>query len=92
MTVSYRECISEQKHTLEIHANIPAQRENIRVGQDNNLQHLYRQLLDLGNGELPIVELPDKIQIPAEFPFEIDDAPRQQVKLSLKQFVQAVFS
>jgi hypothetical protein len=39
-------------------------KENMRVGTDPSLKHFYDWLLKVGNGELPIEEAPDKIEIP----------------------------
>ena len=40
--------------------------EDMRICQDLSLQHFDRCFLMLGNGDLPIAELPDSIHIPPE--------------------------
>ena len=54
----------------------------------------------MGNGELPVKELPDKIEIPNSMLFNIDansmlfnidDSTEQWKKTSLKQFVHIIF-
>ena len=65
--------------------------ENMRIGQDQSLQHFDRWLLKLGNGELRTVGEPDSIQIPPENLTEIQDDSRINIKESLMQFVEKIF-
>ena len=53
------------------------------IGQDQFLQHFDRCLFKLGNGDLPIAELPDSIHIPPENLFEIQDDSSNAIRESL---------
>ena len=50
------------------------------------------RLLKLGNGDLPIAELPDSIHIPPENLYEIQDHSGISIRESLRQFVEKIFS
>ena len=65
--------------------------ENIRIGQDQSLQHFDRCLLKLGNGDLQIAELPDSIHIPLEKLHEIQDDSGIAIWESIRHFVEKIF-
>ena len=56
-----------------------------------SMQYFDRCLLKLGNGDLPIAELPDSIHIPQENLYEIQDDSDITIRESLRQFVEKVF-
>ena len=64
--------------------------ENMRIGQDQFLQHFERCLLKLGNRELKIVELPDSIHISPEYAYKIQDDSSIAIRESLKNFVEKI--
>ena len=66
--------------------------DTMRIGQDQTLQHLDGGLLKLGNGDLPIAELPDSIHIPPENICEIQDDSGIAIRESLRHFMEKIFS
>ena len=62
------------------------------IALDKSLQHFDRCLLILGNGDLPIAELPDSIHIPPENLFEIQDDSGIAIRQSPTHFVEKIFS
>ena len=65
--------------------------ENMRIGSNPTLKQFDDWLLNLGNGELPIMEKPDKIEIPNSLLFPIDDTSLETSKISLIQFIECIF-
>ena len=65
--------------------------ENMRIGQDQSLQHFDRCLLKFGNGDLQIAELPDNIHFSTEYPYKIQDDSSIAIRESLRHFVEKIF-
>ena len=63
----------------------------MRIVQDQYLQHFDRCLLKLGNGDLPIAELPDSVHIPPDIPYEIQDDSGIGIMEALMHFVEKIF-
>ena len=63
---------------------------DMRIGQDQALQLFDRCLLKLGNGDLPIAELPDSIHIQPENPYEIQDDSGIGIRESLRHFMDKI--
>ena len=62
--------------------------ENMRICPDQSLQHFDRWLLKLGDGDLPISELPDSIRISLQNLYKIQDHSGIAIMESLRQFVE----
>ena len=65
--------------------------ENMRIGQDESMQHFDRCHLMMGNGDLQIEELPNIIHIPPEYPYKIQDDSGIAIRQSLRHFVEKIF-
>ena len=63
----------------------------MRIGQDQSQQHFDRCLLNLGNGDLQIAELPDSIHISPEQLYEIQDNSGIAIWKSVRHFVENIF-
>ena len=55
------------------------------------MQHFDSSLLKLGNGDLPIAELPVSIHIPPENPYGTQDDSGIAIMESLRHFVEKIF-
>ena len=64
----------------------------MRVGQDQSLQHFDRCHLKLGNGDLPIAELPDSIHIQPENLYKIRDDNGIAIRESPRHFADKIFT
>ena len=65
--------------------------ENMRIGHKQSLQHFDRCLFKLGNGYLPVAELPDSIHIPPENQYEIQDDFGIIIRESLRHIMKKIF-
>ena len=63
----------------------------MRVGADPSIKSYDDWLLKMGNRELPVKELPEKIEIPNSILFSIDDSTEQLKNTSLMQFMHIIF-
>ena len=63
----------------------------MRIGQDQSLQHIDRCLLKFGNGDQPLADLPDSIQISPENLYEIQDYSGIAIRESPRHFVEKIF-
>ena len=63
----------------------------MRIGPDQSLRHFDICLLQVGNGDLPMAELPDSIHVPPENLYEIQDDFGIAVRESLRFFVEKTF-
>ena len=66
--------------------------KNIRIGQDQSLQHFDGCLLKFGNGDIPLAELSDSIHIPQEISYEIKDDSGIGIRESLRHSVEKIFT
>ena len=82
--------INEEMPTYENHHCFELS-ENMRIGQDQSQQHFDMCLLTLGNGDLPIAELPDNIHISPEYLYKIQDDSSIAIRESLRYFVEKIF-
>ena len=75
------------------HFQIWPLQENMCVGADPSLKPFDDWLLKMGNGELQVKELPDKIEIPIinKMLFNIDDSTEESKNTSLMKFVHLIF-
>ena len=65
--------------------------ENMRIGQEQSLQHFDCSLLKFGNGDLPIAELPDSAHIPPENLYKIQDDSSIAIRESPMHFEDEIF-
>ena len=65
--------------------------ENMRISQDQSQQHFDRCLLQFGNGDLPMEELPDSILISPEYPYKMQDDTSIAIRESLREFAEKIF-
>ncbi len=65
--------------------------ENLRIGNSAKCLEYDEWLLELGNGNLPIVEDPDFLDIPQENSFEIVDDTPETIEQSKRDFIELIY-
>ena len=61
--------------------------ESVTIGQDKFLLHFDMCLLKLGNGDIPVAELRDSLNIPPENLYRVQD----DSDIAIRHFVENIF-